>query len=230
MRNVRTVFKTSHIHDHNWKTTLQRFLCSYRATLHCTMGYPPAQLLFNNRQYKTRLPNATINADLFPHKEVQQNNQRQKAEVKLKANNKAYVKTANLQTVCKVLSQQPRQAKVTSAYDPIRYTITKINSSQITATNKTRTIKKHITFFKRQKSASNQHQHRKPQPSTTGRIISPSTTSEEGDQSATRWKTSQTATQYHNWFSVLNGHNDEQLFHFCASSGLLPEFKLNENS
>ena len=40
-----------------------------------------------------------------------------------------------------------------------------------------------ITFFKCYKSASNRHQHPKTRPSTTGKVISPSTTSEEGDQS-----------------------------------------------
>ena len=118
MRNLGKVPKTSHINDHNLKTALQRFLCYYRATPYYTTGYPPAQLLFNNRQYKTRLPSAKINADLFRQKEVQENDQCQKAEAKQKADNKAYVKTANLQTGDKVLRQQPRRTKLTSAFDP----------------------------------------------------------------------------------------------------------------
>ena len=78
MRNLEKVLKTSHIDDHNWKTALQCFLGSYRAMPHCTMRYPPAQLLFNYSKYKTQLPNATINTDLFQHSEVQENNQCQK--------------------------------------------------------------------------------------------------------------------------------------------------------
>ena len=148
MRNLGKVLKTSQIDDHNSNTSLQCFLRSYRATPHCTMGYPPAQLLFKNRKYNTRLPNATINTDLFQHKEVQENDQRHKAETKRKADNKAYVKTANLQTGNKVLCRHPRQNKLKSAYDPIPHTITKINSSQIMGTNETHTIKRHITFSK----------------------------------------------------------------------------------
>ena len=61
--------------------------------------------------------------------------------------------------------------------------VTEINSSQITGTNKTRMIKRHITFFKHYILASNQHQHPKPQRSTTRGVLSPSTSSNEGDQS-----------------------------------------------
>ena len=149
------MLKTSHINDHNCKTSLQQFLCSYRATPHCSTGYPPAQILFNNRQYKTHLPNSSINIDLFRHKEVQENDQCQKAVVKRRADSKAYMKTANLQIDDKGLCQQPRRNKLTSGYDQIPYTITKINGSQITATNKSGTIKRHIRFFKCYKSASN---------------------------------------------------------------------------
>ena len=60
MINLGKVLKTSHTDDHKWKTSLKHFLRSYRVTPHCTLGYPPAQLLFNNTQYKTRLPNATV--------------------------------------------------------------------------------------------------------------------------------------------------------------------------
>ena len=101
MRNLWKVLKTSHINNHNWKTTLQCFLCLYGTTLHCITEYPLTQLLFN----KTQLPNLTINTDLLQHKEV-----------------------------------------------------TEINGSKITGTNKMRTIKRHITFFKRYILASNQHQ------------------------------------------------------------------------
>ena len=113
MRNQGKVFKTSHINDHNWKTVLQHFLCSYRATPHCTTGHSSEQLLFNNRQNKTRLPNLTINTELFRHKEVQENEQCQ-SRSETKTDNKAYVKTANLQTGNKVVCWQPRPNKLTS--------------------------------------------------------------------------------------------------------------------
>ena len=127
--------------------------------------------------------NATINTDLFQHKEVQVNVQGQKVAAKQKADRKAYVKIYNLQTGGKVLCRQPRQNKLISAYDPIPYTITKINGSKITATNETRKVKGRITFFERYKSESSQRQHPKPRPSTMGRALSPSTTRDEGDQS-----------------------------------------------
>ena len=82
-----------------------------------------------------------------------------------------------------VLCRQPRRNKLTSAYNPIPQSIGRQIGSQILATNETRAIKRHIMFLKRYKSASNQRHHLKPRPSTTGRAILQSTTSEEGDQS-----------------------------------------------
>ena len=197
MINLGKVLKTSHINDHNWKTSLQCFLGSYRATLHCTTSYPPTKLIFNKRLYKTRLHSATINTDLFRHKEVQENDHRQNAETKRKPNNRAYVKTANLQTDDNVLCQQPRPNKLKSANDPIPYTIAKINGSQITATNETRMIKRHITFFKCYKSASNQDQHPKPRlQQREGQSHHRRPVRKEGSQTVTQWETSQTTTQW----------------------------------
>lgn len=70
MRNLGKVLKALHIDNHDWKMALQSFLHFYRATTDSIMGYPSVQLLFINRQHKTRLPKSTINTDLFRHKKV----------------------------------------------------------------------------------------------------------------------------------------------------------------
>ena len=57
------------IEKKNWKQQLQRFLRAYRAAPHRTTGFAPATLMFNGRQYPTRLPGGRAREGTF-HEEV----------------------------------------------------------------------------------------------------------------------------------------------------------------
>ena len=71
MRNLGKVLKALHIDDHNWKMALQSFFISTEPRdIASWATYPSVQLLFINRQHKTRLPKSIINTDLFRLKKV----------------------------------------------------------------------------------------------------------------------------------------------------------------
>ena len=55
MRNLGKVLRMSSVLGTSWKTELQHFLCSYRATPHSTSGFPPSHIMFNGRTYNTRI-------------------------------------------------------------------------------------------------------------------------------------------------------------------------------
>jgi transposase InsO family protein len=55
-RMVKKVTRTAVIEHKSWKQELYTFLRSYRATPHSTTGESPANLLFQQRQYRVRLP------------------------------------------------------------------------------------------------------------------------------------------------------------------------------
>ena len=172
MRNLGKILRTSNITNQSWKPSLQSFLRLYRATPHCTTGYAPAQLLFNNRQYKTRLPNAKTDTELYQQQQVKENDRKHKETAKEKADKKSYVKSSDLQVGDYALCRQQRKSKITPPYDPIPYVITTINGSQVTAKNDIRNIKRHITHFKKLKGCV--ERHRRP--------ISPTPASSDSDE------------------------------------------------
>ena len=166
MRNLGKVLKTSNIEGSSWKTALQTFLRSYRATPHATTGQPPAKLMFNGRDFKTRLPSAVDNPTLIDHQTVKHRDAEQKSKQKERADKKKHAKPQNLHRGDKVLCRQRQTNKTMTPYDPNPYLITDIKGSQITARNQHRTITRHITFFKPLKTPHNQERHnmvRRPQ-------------------------------------------------------------------
>ena len=56
MTNLKKVIQTSEVERNDYKRELNRFFANYRANLHPSTGSNPAELLFNLRQFCTRLP------------------------------------------------------------------------------------------------------------------------------------------------------------------------------
>jgi hypothetical protein len=62
----------------NWKQELMVFLCNYRATPHQTTGKPPAELMFPNRNFKTKVPTMKLVTPYHHDKEVREYDQKKK--------------------------------------------------------------------------------------------------------------------------------------------------------
>ena len=56
MPNLKKAIQITRQEGKNWKQEMQKFLRAYRATPHSTTHCAPAELMFNGRRYKTRLP------------------------------------------------------------------------------------------------------------------------------------------------------------------------------
>ena len=97
MRNLGKVLKALHINDHNWKMALQSFLHFYRATRHSIMGYLPISAVSIHQQ-TTQNSTAKIHNQLRPVSTQESLIKRPAPEIhgKMKADNKAYVKNANV--------------------------------------------------------------------------------------------------------------------------------------
>ena len=57
------VIMTSEVLKANWKQDMYKFLRKYRCTPHCTTSEAPADLMFNKRNFCTRLPEVPIKSD-----------------------------------------------------------------------------------------------------------------------------------------------------------------------
>ena len=132
MKNLNKLMMVCAVEKKNWKQQLQRFLRAYRATPHRSTGFAPATLMFNGRQYRTRLPSAKHQAAAF-HEEVKRNDDQSKFAMKIQSDKKAYVKPSNIVPGYKILIRQRKINKLTPPYDPQPFEVTARNGSQIVA-------------------------------------------------------------------------------------------------
>ena len=58
-KNIEKIIHTSGTEGKNWKQELFKFLRNYGATPHGTTGKAPADLLFQKREFRIRLPQAS---------------------------------------------------------------------------------------------------------------------------------------------------------------------------
>ena len=149
MKNLGKLIETAQEEKLNWRQELHKFLRAYRATPHPMTKKSPASLLFNGRKYKTRLPIPTNKTILVYDKEVRQNDQISKRNMKLRADSKKHVKTSEIKVGDKVLCQQKRGRKHTPAYSNEIMRVMKRKGSLIVARGETKTITRHVTFFKK---------------------------------------------------------------------------------
>lgn len=120
----------------DWKKQLQVFLRNYLATQHQT-GKAPAELMFPNRNFKTKVPTVKPTAPYHHDKELREQDWKRKQMMKTYADRMRYVKVyeheVHLGDV--VLVPQRKRNKFRTPYQHERYVVTKIKGSMITARN-----------------------------------------------------------------------------------------------
>ena len=116
MRILKKLYQISQLTGSNFKQEVYRFLRAYRATPHCTTKVAPADLMYPNRKFRTRLPiGVTPRAHEF--EELYQRDFEKKMKMKGYADNKRYVKTSDLQIGDSVLVRRQAGNKATPPYE-----------------------------------------------------------------------------------------------------------------
>ena len=77
-RMIDKVFRTSNVEIKNWKQELYKFLSNYRATPHTTTGKSPAEIMFPNRTFKTRIPDFIVNKDEVKDEDIRKKDAQEK--------------------------------------------------------------------------------------------------------------------------------------------------------
>jgi hypothetical protein len=151
MRNLNRVLRNSEAESTNWRTELQNFLKSYRATPHYSTKEAPSKLLFKTASSTSRLPNLRI--ENKPQKElsekVKENDAAAKAKMKTSVDKKLRVKETEFNVGDKVLVKQDKKNKSTPKFDPNPYTIKQVKNSMIVAENEKHQITRNSSFFRR---------------------------------------------------------------------------------
>ena len=148
MTNIKKVIQTSEIERKDYKRELNKFFANYRATLHPSTGCTPAELLFNGRQFCTRLPQVPAGGTYKPELV-------RKKDHDMKTKNKSYYDQQNRTRVSeievgdKVLVKQRQVEKRTSAFRPTPMVITAKKGSMLTAEGGGKTITRNSSYFKK---------------------------------------------------------------------------------
>ena len=154
MHNLGKLLQTSDQERCNWREELQRMLRAYRGTPHTVTGQSPASVLFNGRQYRTRLPAKRNEETPKYHDEIGVKQNARKLAMKKYADNKAYVKECNLSVGDWALVRQRKKTKKDTPYCGIPYQIISMpgHGKVIAQREDGHTVTRHSTFFKKIKN------------------------------------------------------------------------------
>ena len=155
-RMINKVVRTSSIERKCWKQELLKFLRNYRATPHTITGKRPAELLFQTRPYRVRLPELSTSYDTGS--EVRERDAEKKLQAKRYADQKSYVKASSLKVGDLVLVRNERKGKLQPVYDPKPHTVTMTKGTMVTASrvNPRHIITRNSSFFKMLKVPNNE--------------------------------------------------------------------------
>ena len=147
-RMINKVIRTSTIERKCWKQELFKFLRNYHATPHVTTGKCPADLLFQSRTYRVRLPE--LSTFQKHDKEIQERDAKKKSQAKQYADRKRYVKPSSIQVGDAVFVRNENKGKLEPKYDPRPYTVVDKKGTMVTASrdNPGHVITRNSSFFK----------------------------------------------------------------------------------
>ena len=146
-RMIEKVIHTSAVEGMNWKQELFKFLRNYRATAHVTTGRAPADLCFQKRTFRVRVPEIIINPS--DDSDIRERDKCQKDKIKYYADRKSTVKPCEIQIGDTVLVKQKRTKKRMPYYDSTPYNVISRKGNMITASRPDHRITRNSSFFKK---------------------------------------------------------------------------------
>lgn len=133
MRTLGKMMKTAHISGKDWRKEMYTFLANYRATPHPSTGESPYKLSMG-RDVRIKIPSLETDPLTAFKAQVQERDMTYKENLKVYADNKRNTANSGLQAGDTVLIRQDRQNKLSSPYEPVKYTVQDVHGSQIVAT------------------------------------------------------------------------------------------------
>ena len=135
MKNIAKTIQTAVVDKKDWRKELFVFLRNYRVTPHQTTGKSPAELMFPNRNFKTKVATAKPVTQYHQDEEVRERDRQKKEIMKTYADRKQYVKEHDVCVDDTVLFPQKKRNKFNTPYRKEKYVVTNVKGSMITARN-----------------------------------------------------------------------------------------------
>ena len=140
------IIHTANIESKNWRQELHKYLRNYRATPQLTTNESPANLLFQKRNFRTRLPELPIKID---DDDLRKTDAERKRKIKFYADQKKNIKFSNIDVGDTVLLKIKRDRKSDPYYDPNPYRVIERKGNMIIAERGQKTVTRNTSFFKK---------------------------------------------------------------------------------
>ena len=147
MKPMTKAIRSAHTENKKWTKHLYQFLLNYRTTPHSTMGFTPAELLFNCKVHN-KLPQVTPKHG-EKHSQLKENDQKEKLKVKQKADKHRKTEPSHIEGGEVVLARQKKQNKLTRRFDPAPFQVVRKKGTMITAQRNGKYITRNASHFKR---------------------------------------------------------------------------------
>jgi len=135
MKGLKKTIQKAEVKGSNYRQELNIYLSNYRATPHPATGRTPAELLFNGRTFRTKIPAFDNNNDLLYDTEVRKADEKAKMKYKKQYDSIHNTKEPVIQEGDTVIVRQEQRSKNMSAYSPQPYKVVKVQGTTITATS-----------------------------------------------------------------------------------------------
>ena len=132
MKHLTKIWHTSLIEGKNPVAEVNKHVQMFKATPHPTTKKSPAEMMFENRKFKTRLPSMHTKEKSNCIQQAIDEDRIQKQRQKHYKDKKSYVKEHRIEIGDSVLLSQ-KKTKRTPPYDPVPYQVVEIKGHQITA-------------------------------------------------------------------------------------------------
>ena len=136
---------TSKVEQINWKQSLVQFLANYRTTPYCTTNVAPAQVMFANRTFSTRVPEIPV---ILEDRCIRHKDKLNKYKMKKYAEIHSKIRRNEIKVGDTVLVKNSRNAKSDPYYDPVPYVVISKNGTMVTASHENRRITRNSMWFK----------------------------------------------------------------------------------
>ena len=146
MNPMTKAIRSAHAEGKSWKKHFHKFLLNYRSTLHCTIGFAPAELLFNQKA-RNKLPHLSEDTQLMGQK-VEEKNEKAKAKMKAHANAKERTAPSEITVGDLVLARQKKQNKLSTPFDPRPFCVIRKKGTMVPACRSGKYITRNTSHFK----------------------------------------------------------------------------------
>ena len=141
-RRIGKILRTANVEHKSWEQDLYKFLRNYRATSHTTTEKSPAEIMFPNRSFKTRIPGFIDSKGEVKDEDMHKKDAQEKEKINYFADKRNNAKPCNI-------SIGDKENKTLPYYDPNPNIVYSKKGNMIVARRDGHVVTRNSSFFKK---------------------------------------------------------------------------------